>query len=81
MDMVLESENVDVVVDVLVSVLAAWAGRDRGAHKEWHFFGSIFFLLKKHGPEKKSHNRGQSPMIARICQDTDLCSKKNKNSQ
>ena len=50
--MVLESENVDVVVDVLVSVLAAWAGRDRGAHKEWHFFGSIFSSWKNMGLKK-----------------------------
>ena len=44
------SENVDVVV---VSVLAAWGGRDRCANKEWLTSWTKFSLLKKNGSEKK----------------------------
>ena len=37
------SENVDVVVVVVVSLLAAWGGRDRCANKEWLTSWTNFF--------------------------------------
>jgi len=42
--MCLLNENVDVVVAVVVSVFAAWAGRDRWANQEGCFFLELFFL-------------------------------------
>jgi hypothetical protein len=64
--MCLLNENVDVVVAVVVSVFAAWAGRDRWANQEGCFFLELFFFPGKKGSEKRLLTKEFHPNNFRI---------------